>query len=353
MADYYKILGVSRSATKDEIGKAYRNLAKKYHPDLHPDDKNAKAKFQELQEAFEVLNDEKKRKQYDQFGPDFAKFQGGGAGGGYHPGGFGGGFGGNGAEWEFNMDDLFGSQGRGGRNGGFNPGDFFRNFGGGRSSGRGGRGFDGGFGDGSGGFGGGFGDGSGGFGGGYSRHAPVKGQDLHHAVTISFEEAVTGTEAEVTIRSHSGETKNVSAKIQAGIEDGQKLRLHGIGGRSPNGGPDGDLVLTVHVRPHACFTRQGNDLNLRLPISVSEAVLGARVPIPTPKGEGFLNIPPGTSSGKKLRIKGAGVQARSGAGDLFVEIMVQVPQNVTPEEAEMFLNLEQKQPNDLRAGIQW
>ena len=337
MADYYKILGVSRSVTKDEIGKAYRNLAKKYHPDLHPDDKNAKAKFQELQEAFEVLNDEKKRKQYDQFGPDFAKFQGGGAGGGYHPGGFGGGFGGNGgngAEWEFNMDDLFGQQTHGGgrSGGGFDPSDFFRSFGGGRASGRGGRS---------------------GFGGGYSRNAPIQGQDIHHAVTISFEESVEGTEAEVRIRNHAGETKNISAKIQAGIEDGQKLRLHGLGGRSPNGGPDGDLVLTVHVRPHACFTRQGNDLNLRLPISVSEAVLGARVPIPTPKGEGFLNIPPGTSSGKKLRIKGAGVQARSGAGDLFVEIMVQVPQNVTPEEAEMFLNLEQKQPNDLRAGIQW
>ncbi|MBE6425163.1 MAG: J domain-containing protein [Planctomycetaceae bacterium] len=346
MADYYKILGISRSATKDEIGKAYRTLAKKYHPDLHPDDKNAKAKFQELQEAFEVLNDEKKRKQYDQFGPDFEKFQGGGAGG---FGGFGG-FGGSrngGAEWEFNMDDLFGGQGRGGggrRNGGgFDPGAFFRNHGGGRASARDARDFNDGFGNWS----------SGGSRGGYSRYAPVKGQDIYHAVTIPFEESVEGTEANISIRNHSGETRKISAKIPPGIEDGQKLRLHGLGESSPNGGPNGDLFLTVHVSPHHCFSRQGNDLTLRLPVSISEAVLGAKVPIPTPKGEGFLNIPPGTSSGKKLRIKGAGVQARSGAGDLFVEILVQVPQNVTQEEADMFLKMEQKNSNDLRAGIQW
>lgn len=320
MADYYQILGVSRSASKDEIGRAYRTLAKKYHPDLHPDDKNAKAKFQELQQAFEVLNDDQKRKQYDQFGPEFEKFQGGTGGFGGFGGGTGGfgGFPGGGGNWEFDMNDFFGS-GTGGR-GGFDPGDFF--------SGLGGR-------------------------GGRRHRAPMKRRDLSHSVSISFEESVIGTEVEVTIRNGSGGVKTVSAKIPAGIEDGKKVRLHGLGETSPNGGPAGDLFLVVTVRPHSCFTRQGNDLLLSLPVTISEAVLGAKVMIPTPKGSGALNIPAGTSSGKKLRIKGAGVQAKSGAGDLYVEIQVNVPKSVTPEEEELLRALDKRYELDIRSGIKW
>ncbi len=320
MADYYQILGVARSASKEEIGKAYRTLAKKYHPDLHPDDKNAKAKFQELQQAFEVLNDEQKRRQYDQFGPDFEKFQGGGFQGG--SGGFpGGGFSGGG-NWNFDMSDLFGG-GTGGR-GGFDPGEFFSSF-----RGREGRGA------------------------GRRQRTPSKGRDLHHTISISFEESVLGTEADVTIRNASGGSKTVGAKIQAGIEDGQKLRLRGLGETSLDGGPAGDLVLTVHVREHSCFTRKGNDLFLTLPVTISEAVLGAKVTIPTPKGEGALNIPVGASSGKKLRIKGAGVQAKGGAGDLYVEIQVNVPKNVTAEEGEVLRALDKKYESGLRSGIRW
>lgn len=333
MADYYQILGVSRSASKDEIGKAYRTLAKKYHPDLHPDDKNAKAKFQELQQAFEVLNDEQKRKQYDQFGPDFEKFQGG-AGGfheGFSGGGFQGGFPGGGSfrdgfsgggTWNFDINDLFG--GGNGSRGGFDSGDFFSGF-----RGRDGRGT------------------------GRRQRAQTKGRDLQHSVSISFEESVLGTEADVTIRKATGDSKTVTAKIQAGIEDGQKLRLRGLGEKSIDGGPAGDLVLTVHVREHSSFTRKGNDLFLALPVTISEAALGAKVTIPTPKGEGALNIPAGTSSGKKLRIKGAGVQAKSGPGDLYVEIQVNVPKNISQEEGEFLRSLDKKYESGLRSGITW
>lgn len=341
MADYYQILGVSKTATKDEIGKAYRKLAKKYHPDLHPDDKNAKAKFQELQEAFDVLNDDSKRKQYDQFGPDFEKmhgFPGGsgeaGFGGGPGAGGFRGGqwssAGPNGGSWEFNMNDIFGGGAGGGGAEGFDPSSIFGAFGG-----RGARG-------------------SAGFGGGSRRRrAPVRGNDIQYPITISFEESVLGGEAEVRIQSGSGEVKTVTAKIPAGIEDGKKLRLSGLGESSPNGGPAGDLVLLVSVSPHPVFTRQEKDLLLRLPVTVSEAVLGAKITIPTPKGEGVLNIPAGTSSGKKLRVRGAGVQMKSGAGDLLVEILINVPKTVSSEEADVLRGLDQKYAGNLRAGITW
>ena len=171
MADYYKILGVSKTASKEEIGKAYRKLAKKYHPDLHPDDKNAKEKFQEVQQAFDVLNDDKKRKMYDQFGPDFENMQNGGFQGGTGGfNGYGGGFNGGGpggAQWEFNMDDLFGGAGGAGA-GGFDPSSFFGGFGRRGSTGR-------------------------------RRRAPVKGQDFQHPINVSFEDSVLGGEANVRI----------------------------------------------------------------------------------------------------------------------------------------------------------
>ena len=325
MADYYKVLGVSKTASKEEIGKAYRKLAKKYHPDLHPDDKTAKEKFQEVQQAFDVLNDDKKRKMYDQFGPDFENMQNGGfqgGAGGFN--GFGGGFNGGGpggTQWEFNMDDLFGGGGAGA--GGFDPSSFFGGFG--RRGGAGGR----------------------------RRRAPIKGQDLQHPINVSFEDSVLGGEAEVRIQSGSGEVKTVTAKIPAGIETGKKLRLSGLGERSPNGGPAGDLVLNVTVLPHPVFTRQGKDLLLKLPVTIAEATLGAKVSISTPKGEGILNIPAGTSSGKKLRVKGAGIQFKSAPGDLLVEIMINVPQSVSPEEAEVLRGLDKKYSGNLRSGIQW
>lgn len=341
MADFYSVLGISKTATKDEIGKAYRKLAKKYHPDLHPDDKDAKAKFQEVQEAFDVLNDDDKRKKYDQFGPGFENMSGAGPGGPGGPGagGFRGGqwsgAGPGGGTWEFNMNDIFGAggpQGAGaGAGAGFDPRDIFSQFGGGAGA----SGFSG------------FG------GGGRRRRAPVRGNDLHSTLSISFEESVLGSEANVRIQSGSGEVKTVTAKIPAGIEDCKKLRLAGLGETSPNGGAAGDLVLEISVRPHPVFTRNGKDLLLRLPVTISEAVLGAKVPIPTPKGEGVLNIPAGTSSGRKLRVKGLGVQMKSGAGDLLVEIMINVPTGISPEEAETLRGLDKKYSGNLRSGIAW
>ena len=321
MADYYKVLGVSKTASKEEIGKAYRKLAKKYHPDLHPDDKTAKEKFQEVQQAFDVLNDDKKRKMYDQFGPDFENMQNGGfrgGAGGFN--GYGGGFNGGGpggAQWEFNMDDLFGGAGGAG---GFDPSSFFGGFG--RRGGR-------------------------------RRRTPIKGQDIPYPINISFEVSVLGGEVKIPFQSGSGEVKTVTAKIPAGIETGKKLRLSGLGEPSLNGGPAGDLVLNVTVLPHPVFTRQGKDLLLKLPVTIAEATLGAKVSISTPKGEGILNIPAGTSSGKKLRVKGAGIQFKSAPGDLLVEIMINVPQSVSPEEAEVLRGLDKKYSGNLRSGIQW
>ncbi|MDO4570371.1 MAG: J domain-containing protein [Planctomycetia bacterium] len=330
--DYYEILGVSRTATKQEIGKAYRALAKKYHPDLHPDDKEASQKFQEVQQAFDVLNNDEKRKQYDQFGPDFENM-----GAGFNPGGFrpGGGRktrrtwsspgGGGGAQWEFDVENL---------------GDIFQSF----QGGFGGGGFNGGFGG---------GNPTGAQGGARRRRASVKGNDLQYPITILFQESILGTERDVRIQSSSGDVKTIVAKIPPGIEDGKKLRLRGLGESSTSGGPAGDLVLEIHVEPHPVFSRQGDDLIMRLPVTIAEAALGAKVPIPTPKGEGVLNIPPGTSSGKKLRIRGAGVPGKNASGDLLVEILINVPKSIDENQAQVLRELDKNYFGDLRSGISW
>lgn len=330
--DYYKILGVARGATKEEISKAYRAMARKYHPDLHADDKSASKKFQEVQQAFEVLNDDEKRKQYDQYGENFEHFgQGAGPGGGFR-GGFRGGAGpqwgpGAGAEWQnINFDDIFRAAGQGaGAGAGFDPGmfgDFTQSF-------------------------------RGSSGGGRRRRTPSKGNDIKHDIAIPFTESITGGKQEIRIQETSGVMKTVTATIPAGIEDGKKLRLRGLGENSLSGGPAGDLVLIVHVTPHSSFSRQDNNLILRLPVTIAEATLGAKVSIPTPRGSGVLNIPPGTSSGKKLRVKGAGVPSKNGTGDLLVEILVNVPKTVDEATEKVLRELDQNSSTNLRAGISW
>ncbi|MDO4574390.1 MAG: J domain-containing protein [Planctomycetia bacterium] len=326
--NYYKTLGVSKTATKEEIGKAYRELARKYHPDLHPDDKTATKKFQEVQEAFECLNDDQKRKMYDQFGPNYENMGAGGPGaGGFHGGArptWGGGTGQGGTAWqEVDLGDIFGAGGGPGGGPGFDPSSLFGNLGAQfRSAGR-------------------------------RRRAPVKGNDITYPITISFNESIIGSEREVKIQEASGVVKTVTAKIPAGIEDGKKLRLRGLGENSTTGGPSGDLVLEIHVTPHPSFTRTGNNLLLKLPVTIAEATLGAKIAIPTPKGEGTLNIPAGTSSGKKLRVKGAGVPSKTGTGDLLVEIMVNVPTKVSDADTEILRKLNATYPGNLRAGISW
>ena len=328
MADYYKVLGVSRNATKEEIGKAYREKARKYHPDLHPDDKNASKKFQEVQQAFDVLNDDKKRKLYDQYGENFEKMGAGGPGAGGFYGdpraGRGGGPGGpGGAQWQgFDFSQIFGE--------GFDPSAFGDMFGGGgfrsaSSAGTSSR----------------------------RRRAPAKGADIESSLTIPFTKSILGGEEESRIQEASGVIRTVKAKIPAGIEDGKKLRLRGLGENSSTGGSAGDLVITIHVQPHTSFTRQGNDLLLRLPVTIAEATLGAKVSIPTPKGTGVLNIPAGTSSGKKLRVKGCGVPGKTGNGDLLVEILINVPKTVDDKTAEVLRKLDASYSKDLRSGINW
>ncbi|MDO4585231.1 MAG: DnaJ C-terminal domain-containing protein [Planctomycetia bacterium] len=333
--DFYETLGVGRNATKEEIGKAYRAMARKYHPDLHPDDKTASKKFQEVQEAFDCLNDEKKRKLYDQYGADYEHIQEGG-----FPGGGGRGSsrssrtrqnwtppGGTGQWQHFSFEDMFGAGGAGASEG-FDPRTIFGDFGG---------------------------DFPNDFRGGSTRRrrAPTKGSDIVHDITIPFTKSILGGEESVGIQETSGVVKTVTAKIPPGIEDGKKLRLRGLGEASPNGGQPGDLVLVVRITPHPSFTRQGNNLLLRLPVTISEAVLGAKVSIPTPRGEGVLNIPPGTSSGKKLRVKGCGVPGKGGNGDLLVEILINAPTKISEEEAEVLRRLDQNYQGNLRSGIAW
>jgi DnaJ-class molecular chaperone len=340
--DYYKTLGVKRDATAAEIQKAYRDLARKYHPDLNPNDKKAKEKFQKVQSAFDVLNDEKKRKMYDQFGPGFENMAGGaGAGGGPRgdsytwtgqmPEGFEG----------IDISQLFGR--------GFDPAAF-----GGGGGGRGG----GGFGDifeqlrrGGGGAGG--GGGTGRAKGRRGRAAPAEGGDFHSDITVSFQSAVLGGTTDLAL-DRGGRHETISVKIPPGIADGGKIRLRGQGDPGANGGPPGDIILTVHVAPHPHFTRSGDRLDMKLPLKLSEAVLGAKVDVPTPYGTIALRIPPRTSSGARLRIKGHGVRHADGtSGDMYVEVQIVLPETIDSELMEAVRKLENSSQSNPRRDLRW
>ena len=288
--DYYETLGVSKSASADEIQKAYRKLARKYHPDLNPDDDAAKQKFKDIQLAYDTLSDAEKRKLYDQFGPEYER-----AGGSPFSGGAGG---------RRGYDDIFGG---GAGPGGFqfegDLGDLFRQFTGG----------------------GGGGGGGGAPRGGRARsQAPAKGRDLSTEHTIPFNTAVLGGEASIPIR-RDGKTESLQVKIPAGVETGKKIRLRGQGEAVP-GGAQGDLIVTLNVASHPFFKRSGQNLELRLPITLGEAVQGATLDLPTPGGTVALKVPAGSNSGRRLRVKGQGVrQASAEAGDLFVELQIKLP----------------------------
>lgn len=318
--DYYQTLGLSRSATQAEIQKAYRDLARKHHPDLNPDDKSAKEKFQKIQRAYEVLNDPEKRKMYDQFGPDFEHIASG-AGASWRPGGGGewpGGGPGGGASFEdFDFSQIFGGQ----PGGGF--ADIFSQFAGGGPRPRRGA-------------------------------APRRGADVRHEVEIPFQTAVNGGEARLSVRRPNGETETITVKIPAGIQDGKKIRLREQGEPGPRGGPAGDLIVTVRVHPHPFFERKGNNLEVRVPVTLAEAALGAKIDLPTPKGTIALTVPPGSSSGRRLRVKGFGVApAGEPPGDLFAEVQIVLPPRLDEQDKELIRQLDQHHDLRPRTELKW
>ncbi|HBE70231.1 MAG TPA: J domain-containing protein [Planctomycetaceae bacterium] len=321
--DYYQLLGVSRSASQDEIQKAYRGLARKYHPDLNPDDKVAQQKFKDIQHAYDVIGEPEKREQYDRFGPDFERagsspFQGAGG-----PG-FEGVFGGSGG---FQMDDL---------------GDLFRQFAGGGPGGGAGSGNP-------------FGQGAGGAG---RQRPPAGGKDLTAELTIPFATAVLGGQAEISV-SKGDKQESITVKIPPGVDTGKKIRLRGQGQPAMRGGKDGDLIVELTVAPHPCFKRSGRNLEVKLPVSVAEAARGASVDLPTPGGTVTLKIPSGSSSGQRLRVKGQGIRSSNGEpGDLYVELQIRLPETLRGAELDEGVNdaldtLEQLYTEPLRGSIQW
>jgi molecular chaperone DnaJ len=311
--DFYKVLGVDKGVSEADLKKTYRKLARKYHPDSNPGDAKAEATFKEISEAYAVLSDPEQRAEYDQIRAmgSGARFTAGGGG----------------AEGFEDVFSMFG-QGRGGTRSrttgaeGFD--DFFTMFdqgGGGFGTGR--------FGQPSGGF--------RGFGG------PQRGADVTARTTIDF---VTATKGEtITLQGEDG--KPFKVKIPAGVSDGQKIRLRGRGRPSPDGGESGDIVVQVAVRPHPVFTRDGNNLRVTVPVTFTEAALGATIEVPTLGGDPVkLRVAPGTPSGRVLRVKGRGVQTTKGTGDLLAEVQVVVPAHLDDaarEALQRFHDLEPKE----------
>jgi len=316
--DYYKLLGVSRSASKEDISKAFKKLARKYHPDLNPNDKVAEAKFKEINEAYEVLKDEKKRKLYDQFGSNWEHGQNFQPPPGYENMNFGGGgFPGGGAGFSDFFETIFGG-GAGGASfrGGFQQGGF---------------------------------PGGGGFGGSGYRQRPRRGSDSEATYELTLDEAFRGGAKSITLQEQvTGPegfprmtTKTLEVNVPPGIKDGQKIRLAGQGNPGPAGGPKGDLYLKIRLLPHPMFKVTDSDVILDLPLAPWEAALGATVRIPTLDGAVEMKIPPGMGSGKKLRIKGKGLGAPAKRGDQFVRILIQVPDIMSPEERDLWEKLKE------------
>ncbi len=338
--DYYEVLGIGKNADAKEIKKAYRKLAKKYHPDMNPGDKNAEQKFKEITEAYNILSDDEKKKLYDQYG--FAAFEeGAGAGGaygggqGFHgQGGFdGSGFGGfnfhqdgNGGYREYhfengNMDDIFGDI----------FGNMFHGKGSSQSSGFGGQSFHS-----QSGFGGGFG----------GRSAQAKGSDLRSEVSVSFEEAAFGCDRMLRLSDPSGNgaVQTLKVHVPAGIEDGKSIRLKGKGNPGFNGGSAGDLLLKVNVTSKPGFERKGMDIYTTANIPFTTAVFGGEAKVSTLYGDVICKIPEGTQSGRKIRLRGKGIVSMKDStvhGDQYVTVQIQVPQNLSPEAKEKLREFQQ------------
>lgn len=271
--DFYKILGIGKSASGDEIKKKYRSLARELHPDKTKGDAAMEEKFKAVSEAYDILSDGKKRAEYDQVRDSFER------GGFRTQQGFQGQQGGD-------FSDIFG---------GGNPQDIFANL----------------------------------FGGG-GRRGPRKGQDLQTESAITFKEAAFGTTLELRLSTDGGPPQSISARVPAGVNDGAKIRVKGKG--APGEAGSGDLFILLHVKPHALFSRKGENIALTVPVTFTEATLGGDIKIPTLAGDDVtLRIAPGTSNGRVLRVKGRGITKGATTGDLLVTIEVQVPQRVEGE----------------------
>jgi curved DNA-binding protein len=306
--DFYEVLGLSRDADPSEIQRAYRKLARTLHPDVNKDP-GAEERFKELSEAYDVLSDPEQRKRYDTFGEDFRRvgadvdpdayrrsrgYAGAGAGGGrssgWGGGGPSGGFRYSGSGDDVDLEDLLG-------------GIF-----GGRGRGRGGWG-------------------------------PVSGSDHETEVEVTVEEAYNGTQRTLSISSPDG-PRTTDVKIPAGVVDGQRIRLRGKGGQGSGGGEAGDLYLIVRIAPHPRYRLEGRDLHMLLPLAPWEAALGSSVDIDTPGGPTTVTVPAGTSSHRRLRLKGRGLPNKRGKpGDLYAEAQIKMPRSPSAEERELFEQL--------------
>lgn len=321
--DYYEILGVKPEASQDEIKRAFRKLARKYHPDVS-EDPDAERKYKEAGEAYEALKDPEKRKQYDQLraggwrsGDEFRPPPGWEARGSFRGGGF---TEADTAGFSDFFEAIFGSMG--------GAGDAFADLGGL----------------------GGFGTRTGGtrtFG---RRPARMRGEDLHHRLTITLEEAYRGGQRQLTLTSPEPDERGmrverqrtVRVKIPKGVTNGSQVRLKGLGGSGMGGGPAGDLLLEIGIAPHGVFDVDGHDVILYLPIAPWEAALGATVKVPTLGGEVELKVPPGAQNGQRLRLKGRGLPAGGGsaeAGNQFVVLRIEVPREISPRARELYEEL--------------
>jgi len=324
--DYYKILGVERSSSADEIKKSFRNLAKKYHPDRAKGDKKAEDRFKEINEAYEVLGDPEKKKRYDTLGANWQQGQE------FTPP----------PEWESIFTGGSGRQG-GGATYSFEGGDisdFFDFFRGGNrhSNARGARGAGGGGGGGTGG--GMFENLFTGMGGGAHRAQANEPAHVETDMTITLDEAYRGGTKKVSLARADGQRQTYDIKIPAGIREGQKIRLKGEGEKA--GSHAGDLLIRIHIAPHPVYTMEGSDLVAELKVSPWEAVLGAKISVPTPDGNVEMKLPAGVRTGQRLRLSGRGFPQSGGKerGDLYVKPVIEVPKAVTTQERELWEKLQ-------------